>query len=339
MKRLALLFLSCFVISGFVFSVCLPAAAAETYTITVASAWEKTHANNTALLHLIETVNSQAKTSDGNIVMKWVGGPETFKESDLPDVCRAGSVDMFYASNLYYTGVVPQSSYTTLPYGWTFKNASEMWHSKISELADQAWQKKKDLKVIGLGSLLSFYFFMKEPFTKLSDFQGKKLRVPGGLFSYIPKYMGAVSTKLASAEVYGALERGTIDGGFQPIVSYVQYNYWDVAPNVLNIPFTIAGAWYWANLKKINSLPKSLQDKLSEILLQEEKYCIDFWERAHEEWLADIRKHKVKLVEFSKDDAKALQKSISNLKEKLAEQVPADEAKQVFEIYDRFSNR
>lgn len=338
MKRLGLVLSSCSVAAVSILFV-PSAAAAQTYTLNVASSWEKTHVNNTAYLHLIDTVNAKAKTADGNIVMKWVGGPETFKAQDLPDATRAGSIDWFYASNLYYTGVVPQSSYTTLPYAWSFDNASEMWHSKIGELSDRAWEKKKGLRVMDFASLLSFYFFTKEPFTQLSDFQGKKLRVPGGLFSYIPQYMGAVSTKLASAETYGAIERGTINGAFQPLASYIQYSYWDVAPYLLNTPFTIAGAWYWANAKKIDSLPKSLQNKLAEILKEEEKFCIQFWRSKQDAWLADVKKHNVKLVNFSKEDSKKLQNSISRLKDKLAEQVPADEAKEVFAVYDKFAGQ
>jgi len=213
---------------------------AETYTWTVASAWEKTHRNVVPLLHLMDAVNGRGETKDGKLELKWVGGPETFKAKDLPDACKAGSIDFFLSSNLYYAGVVPQSMYATLPYGWSFDNASEMWHAGIDDLADKAWQKKA-LKVLSFESLLSFHFFLVKPFTKLSDFKGKKFRVPGGLFAFIPGYIGAVSTPLHSAEVYGAMQRGTIDGGLQPFVSYVQYSYWEVAPYVLDYPLTISG--------------------------------------------------------------------------------------------------
>jgi len=308
---------------------------AKTYEWTVVAAWEKTHPNNIPLFHLIDAVNEKCKTKDGNLELRWVGGPETFKAQDLPAACKAGSLDFFLSSNLYYPGVVPQSSYTNLPYAWNFDNASEMWHSGIDRLADEAWQKK-DIKVLDLASLLGFYFFFGKPVAKLSDFEGKKLRVPGGLFAFVPGYVGAVSTVLASAEVYGALQRGTIDGGLQPLSSYVKYSYWEVAPYVLDQPLTIAAAWYWLNLKKFNSLPESLQDKLFEIARAEESYMLAFWKKEHVAWKDTMNKHGVKFITFSAEDSRALTESIMKLKEKLATQVPPEESKALFEIYDKF---
>lgn len=309
---------------------------AKTFEWTVAASWEKTHPNNVPLLHFMETVNENCKTKDGNLEMKWVGGPETFKAQDLPTACSAGSLDFFHSSNLYYSGVVPQSDYTSLPYAWSFENASKMWHAGIHDLVDKAWQKK-GIKVLSFQSLLGFYFFSTKPFTNLSDFEGKKLRVPGALFSFTPGYIGAVSTRLASAEVYGAMQRGMIDGGLQPLSSYVQYSYWEVAPYVLDHPLTIAGAWYWLNLKKFNSLPKSLQDKLLEIAQAEEAYSVNFWEQKHEEWKKIMNNRGVKFISFSTDDRRKFLESIMKLKEKLAVKVPAEESKILFEIYDRFA--
>jgi len=309
---------------------------AKTFTWGVAASWEKIHPNNAPLLHFMDMVNEKCKTKDDNLEMKWVGGPETFKEQDLPTACKVGSIDFFHSSNLYYSGVVPQSDYTSLPYGWNFENASEMWHAGIHDLVDKAWQKK-DIKVLSFQSLLSFYFFLTKPITKLSDFEGKKLRVPGGLFAYTPGYIGAVSTPLATAEVYGAMQRGMIDGGLQPLSSYVQYSYWEVAPNVLDYPLTISGAWYWINLKKFNDLPTGLQSKLLEIARSEESYSVNFWKQKHEEWKKIMKDRGVKFTSFSGEDKRKLTEAIMKLKERLAAKVPREESETLFKIYDRFS--
>lgn len=311
-------------------------SAAKTYVWAVASSWEEGHAINGPLFHFMDTVNKQCKTKDDNLELKWVGGPETFKAADLPSAAKVGSIDFFLSSNLYYSGVVPQSDYTSLPYGWSFENVSEMWHAGIHDLVDKAWQSK-GLKVLGFESLLSFNFFLTKPFAKFSDFQGKKLRVTGGLWAYAPGVIGAVATPLASAEVYGAMQRGTIDGGLQPPISYVQYSYWEVAPYVLDFPLTISGAWYWANLKKFNDLPKSLQSKLLEISRAEEAYVVNFWKKKDVEDRKIMKDHGVKFISFSSEDKKKMAESIMKLKDKLAAKVPAAESKMLFEIYDKFS--
>lgn len=315
---------------------CAAPTPAETYTFTVASAWEETHPNNEPLRHLIDSVNAKCETKDGKLILKWVGGPETFKAKDLPDACRAGSVDLFLSSNLYYAGVVPQSNYTCLPYAWSFDNVSEMWHAGIGDLVDKAWQKK-GIKVLGFFSILGFYFFRTEPFTKLSDFEGKKLRVPGGLFAFLPDYLGAVATPLASAEVYGAMQRGTIDGGLQPMSSYVKYSYWEVAPYVLDSDLFVLAAWTWMSLEKFNALPASVRDKLVEIARDEEAHVVNFYKESDANWRETMKANGTKFISFSAEDEKALTEKIMKLKDKLAEQVPPEESKVLFEIYDRFA--
>lgn len=309
---------------------------AKTYSFKVASAWESTHPNNVPLTHLMNSVNEKCKTKDGNLEMKWVGGPETFKAQDLPIVCRAGSIDLFHSSNLYYSGVVPQSDYSSLPYGWSFENASKMWHSGIGDLADKAWQKQ-GLKVLNFESLLSMYFFFTKPVSKLSDFQGKKLRVPGGILSYLPGHVGAVSTPLASSEVYGAMQHGTIDGGIQPIVSYVAYSYWEVAPYIVNHPMVTSAAWYWTSLKKFNDLPKSLQEKLVEIALAEEVYAVGYWKEKEDEWVKTVREHKGKFDPLPPEEDKKLVSCLMKLKDNLGAKIPPEESKTLFAIYDKFA--
>jgi len=315
---------------------CAAPTPAKTYTFTAAAAWEENHPNNAPLFHLIDSVNEKCETKDGKLTLTWVGGPETFKATDLPDACNAGSVDLFHSSCLYYGGVVPESNYTSLPYAWDFDTASGMWNAGINDLVDKAWQKK-GIKVLDFASLLGFYFFRTEPFTKLSDFEGKKLRVPGGLFAFLPPYLGAVSTSLASAEVYGAMQRGTIDGGLQPLVSYVKYSYWEVAPYVLDYPLFTSGAWYWVNLEKFNGLPASLQDKLVEIARDEETFAMDFWEENHVQWIETMNAQGANFISLSAEDEREMAEKVLKLKDKIAEQVPPEDSKVLFEIYDRFT--
>jgi len=309
-------------------------ALAKTYTLTLASAWEKNHPNNAGLLHFVETVNATCETKDGKLNLRWVGGPETFKARDLPDACKAGSVDFYYSAVNYYAGAVPQTDFTSLP-GWNFDNASELWHAGIHKLVDAAWQKK-GLKVLSFGSVLSHNFFLTKSFTNLSDFQGKKLRVPGGLYSFIPGYIGAVSTRLASAEVYGAMQRGTIDGGLQPMASYVKYGYWDVAPYVLDYPLASLGAWYWVNLNKFNNLPSSIQKKIIEIARDEETYVLSYWEKGHSKWMDTMMKKGTKFITITAAEKSEFTKKLKNLRDEMAKRVPPEESKELFKIYDNF---
>ncbi len=73
----------------------------------------------------------------------------------------------------------------------------------------------------------------KVPIRKLSDFQGVKIRMPGGMIAESFAALGARTTLLPGSEVYPALEKGTIDAadfvgpainydlGFHQVTKYV----------------------------------------------------------------------------------------------------------------------
>ena len=309
---------------------------AKTYTFTTGSAWEKGHPSTAPLLHFMDSVNARCKTQDGEVKLRWIGGPETFKARDLPAASRSGSINLFTSSTLYYGGSVPEANYPALPYAWSFDNASEMYHSGIEKLVNKGW-KKKGLMTLKFDSFLGFYFFFRKPVSKVDDFKGKKLRTPGGLFSFTAGHLGAVSTRLASGEVYGALQRGTIDGGLQPMPSYVKYGYWEVSPYLIDYPLMMCGANTWMDLKKFNSLPKSLQNKMLEIGRDEETYVINYWRENTIKWTKKMKANGTKFITLSPEDQKKMAEGLAKLKQNLAKIMPPEDKEVLFGIYDKFS--
>lgn len=311
-------------------------AMAKTYVLKVASAYGKHSVFFETLHHLMDKVNANCKTQDGNIEMKWIGGPETFKARDLPIAAKAGSVDYFYGFPAYYAGIVPEYNLVSIPYAWTFKNAEEIWKAGIGKMMDKATQRA-GLKLIRFSAVIPFYFFSTKPFSKLADFKGKKLRVPGGLFAYLPRYMGATSVKLASAEVYMAMKMKTIDGGLQPLGSYTEFGYWEVAPYVLDYPLMIGGSGMeWMSLKKFNSLPKSLQNKLLEIANGDIGYSVNWWKEKAAAWIRTMKSHGSKFIPISRADKARMRNIVLKLRDRVAEKLPKESA-EAFKIYDKFA--
>ena len=69
------------------------------------------------------------------------------------------------------------------------------------------------------------------PITKMSDFQGKKIRVQSNeIYVDFINALGASPTPLATDEVYGALQTGVVDGSEAAIKAFVNLNYYEVCP-------------------------------------------------------------------------------------------------------------
>lgn len=85
------------------------------------------------------------------------------------------------------------------------------------ELAKKGYFDKefKDVVLIGLHGNQPYYFGWRDkPVNTLSDFRGKKIRAPGGLYPKMVNALGASAVSLPAGEVYTALEKGIVDGAF-----------------------------------------------------------------------------------------------------------------------------
>lgn len=86
-----------------------------------------------------------------------------------------------------------------------------------------------------------YYLICNKPIRTAADLEGKRLRMPGGIWDRWASAMGAVSVNVPSSEIYTGLDRGTLDCGVNPLDSLLSRSYWDVAKYVPMIPL---GSYY-----------------------------------------------------------------------------------------------
>jgi len=104
------------------------------------------------------------------------------------------------------------------------------------ELLQKMFDKfQPGVQVVGCGTYNREAFVSKVPINGVDDLKGKKLRAPEGLASAVFKLAGASTVSMSGSEIYGALEKGVIDGadfsayanndagGFHKIAKYPLY--------------------------------------------------------------------------------------------------------------------
>jgi TRAP-type C4-dicarboxylate transport system substrate-binding protein len=91
--------------------------------------------------------------------------------------------------------------------------------------------------------------------TKPEDMKGMKLRVPPApLYLMLTKSVGANATPIAFAEVYLALQQGTVDGQENPLPTIMAKKFYEVQTHVMltghitESLLTIVGSQVWAKL-------------------------------------------------------------------------------------------
>ena len=90
---------------------------------------------------------------------------------------------------------------------------------------------------------------------KPEDMKGMKLRVPPApLFLMFTKSVGANATPIAFAEVYLALQQGTVDGQENPLPTIMAKKFYEVQSHIMltghitESLLTIVGSHVWAKL-------------------------------------------------------------------------------------------
>ncbi|MEO1191910.1 MAG: C4-dicarboxylate TRAP transporter substrate-binding protein [Pseudomonadota bacterium] len=112
-----------------------------------------------------------------------------------------------------------------------------------------------------------YYLICREPITTAADLEGKRIRMPGGIWDRWGTAMGAVSVNVPSSEIYTGLDRGTLDCGVNPLDSLLSRSYWDVAKYVPLIPL---GSYYSGPMWAYNAeFWQDLTPEQREILLEE----------------------------------------------------------------------
>lgn len=130
-------------------------------------------------------------------------------------------------------------------------------------------QEYKDNGVVfggGYGTPI-YYLICNTPIRSAADLEGKRLRMPGGVWDRWATAMGATSINVPSSEIYTGLDRGTLDCGVNPLDSLLSRSYWDVAKYVPMVPL---GSYYSGPMWAYNiDFWQSLTDEQRKVLLEE----------------------------------------------------------------------
>jgi len=214
--------------------------------------------------------------SGGAIAIKHYPSGQLAEDADMPVAIPAGKVKFGWVTLNGWSGVTPDVKIADAPAGLTMKQLEKATDTKggIKDVLDKQFRKKGStlLAVTPLGPTV---FVTNELATAPSDFAGKKIRVYSEGTATLAKALGAAPVKLPFADVYTALQRGTIDGaitGFQGVGSQKMYE----VVKFLLVPasFTGAGGYQgWvANAKWWDGLSDAHRSILAEAIREAELY-------------------------------------------------------------------
>ncbi len=125
----------------------------------------------------------------------------------------------------------------------------------------------RDLERFGVRLVITYPFpaqvlFCRQPFTRLEDLKGRKIRTFGQSLVDLVTALGAQPVSIGFPEVYSALERGVVDCAITGTGSGASARWPEVTTHISNLPLSWAVAGYMVNLAWWNRLDPAVRTYL-----------------------------------------------------------------------------
>ncbi|GIL04896.1 DctP family TRAP transporter solute-binding subunit [Betaproteobacteria bacterium PRO7] len=178
------------------------------------------------------------------------------KETDINQGLTLGTVDIIYTGQLFAGRTYGPIAIGGAPYMFRDFNHWKAFSTSalFAELAD-GYQKKSGNKVVAITYYGERHVTSNKPINKPEDMKGLKIRVPDApLYTMFPRAVGANPTPIAFAEVYLALQNGTVDAQENPLPTIDAKKFYEVQKyivltgHITDALITIIGGPTWNKL-------------------------------------------------------------------------------------------
>jgi tripartite ATP-independent transporter DctP family solute receptor len=210
------------------------------------------------------------------------------KESDINQGLQLGTVDIILTGASFAANSFPRLAVSYYPF--TFRDADHVIKYSKSDVfkeLTEGYKKATGNTVTALTYYGARHATSNKLFTTCEQMKGLKIRVPDApAYTALPRACGANPTPIAFAEVYLALQNGTVDAQENPLPTIEAKKFYEVQKNII-LTGHIADSL-------LTVVSPSLMGKLTPA---EQKILADVTQEAAEKATNDIRKREGELVE------------------------------------------
>ncbi|WP_333840001.1 TRAP transporter substrate-binding protein [Pelomicrobium sp.] len=267
-----------------------------------------------------------AVLTGGKFQIRPFAGGEIVPGLQVLDAVQQGTVECGHSASYYYVGKNKAFAFDTcLPFGLSARQQNA-WMYRGGGLAALR-ELFRDYGIVNFpggstGAQMAGWF--RREVKSLADLKGLKMRIPG-IGGEIMARLGVVPQTLAGADVYPALERGTIDAtewvgpyddeklGFYKVAKFYYYpGWWEPGAQVS----------FYVNLKEWEKLPKDYQQAFETAAAEAHLHMLAEYDAKNPPALRRLIKQGVQLRAFPEDVMKAALKSAFELYEEEAARNP-----------------
>ena len=299
--------LAFFCISVFSLTIGVTATEAKTYSFTYSTFFPPTHIQTKVPEAWAKEIE---KRSNGQIQIKIFPGGALTTAPQIYDGVVKGISDFGLSVFAYSPGRFPVIAAIDNPLGYT--NAFVATRT-INEL-NRKFQPKElsDVHVCylfahGPGLLHT----VSKPVQKLEDVQGLKIRSTG-TSQLIVRALGGAPVAMSQGETYDALKKNIVDGTLVPIEALEGFKQGEVL-KYTTYTYSIAysqGFFVAMNLDKWNSLPKDLQQIITDVSREYEDITAKAWGDSDKSGVEFVKKLGHEFIDLSDEESAKFKKAV-----------------------------
>lgn len=210
----------------------------------------------------VNFLNYIEEKSDGRIKFEVYDAGAIASVAGMLEATHLGILDVHKSWGTYYVGDVPEADIEAgLPLAWdeAYEVYDAYYQRGLAEVIDEAYGSRFNVKHFPAIISMQYGLATTKPISSLEDLKGMKIRALGS-FGDLVQALGGSATVLPGAELYTALQLGTIDGLVYGAEAIVAQGLEAFLKSMIIKPNFNAGSGHWMFNKDVwDSLPEDLQ--------------------------------------------------------------------------------
>jgi tripartite ATP-independent transporter DctP family solute receptor len=175
------------------------------------------------------------KRTNGRYKIEVYPASQLGKEADINQGLKLGTVDIIISGSSFAARDYKPIGVTYFPY--IFRNPEHLiayTKSDVFKRLAKGYEDKTGNHIAAVSYYGTRHTTSNKPIAKCADMQGLKIRVPDvPAYLAMPRACGANTTPIAFAEVYLALQNGTVEAQENPLTTIEAKKFYEVQKNIV----------------------------------------------------------------------------------------------------------
>jgi tripartite ATP-independent transporter DctP family solute receptor len=243
--------------------------------------------------------------SGGSITMETYPAGQLYKAKELYEASRSGAVDMAMFALGTFSTTDPTAEVVYLPF--LVSDQAQMRSALDGVLGAHldGVADKFGVKILGYFAGSGGQFGTREKALRTpADFKGQKIRVPGAVPAEVVKNLGGTPATVAAAEVYLALQRGTVDGTNFPLTSFYDRKLYEVVKYLTLAKVSLDPDVVVINKAAWGKLDSAGQAAITGCAAEAETWVASEEERIRNEYVGNLRDKGMEVIDLTADERK-----------------------------------